>query len=177
MRLIPILVLTLVLALAGCAKKDDGGTATSTPPTGSTTTKTTTTTATTTPTGTTTPTNTTPTTPTKPAPQELAKGAADFSNPTGPTGVPKTFTIPAGYTMGNLTVVWTCTGGLAACVTNAVSLKAAGLVCSLPAGPLDPTAATSKCSKSGAVTAGDGKVEAGDMGPGAVSGAFTFTVT
>lgn len=174
MRVIPILVLSIALALAGCAKKDDGGSTTTTPPTGTTGA---TTTTTTTPTGTTTPTNNTNvTTPTKPAPMEAAKGTADFSAQVPPGPPPaKTVTIPAGYTMGNLTVTWACAGGAPGCVTSAVSVKAFGLTCDLPAGPVGVPEAAAPCVKEGSITPGEGKIEF--TGEGAVVATYTLMVS
>lgn len=172
MRLFPLLAIGLSLVAAGCFGGDNGGGTTTTTTPAGTTGGTTTSTTTTTPTGTT-PTTTTPTTPTKPAPQEIATGTADFTQntPAQPLA-PKAFTVPAGYTMANLTVTFSCTGGAPACVSNGIQVKAAGLTCALTDNPLQ---GSKTCVQEGAVTPGDYKVEF--AGEGLVSGAYKVTIS
>jgi hypothetical protein len=164
MRVFPLIVLSLALVLAGCAKKDDGGTTTtSSTPTGTTgaTTSTTSTTSTT-PTGTTTPTTTTPTTPMKPAPMELCKVTNDYStmtpDPTTQTASKKGAcgTVAAGYTTATLNVTFATTAPVA--LTQGASVKLVGAdgktaiaTCTINPGDMGPI----KCAKEGAVTAGD----------------------
>lgn len=168
MRLVPLLLVTFALVLAGCASKDNGTTTTTTTPTTTTTSSTTSTTPTT---STTTPTTTTPTAPTKPAPMEIT-ATADFASNTGPPPGPpaaKPFTIPAGYTLGNLTVKWTCPTPV--CLNSAISVKAAGLTCTLDSGAQSPP----NCVKEGPVTPGEGKFDY--TGEGAVTATITLHLT
>lgn len=164
MRIVPLLLISVALVMAGCASKDDPATTTT-----STTPTTTTTTTSTTPTSTTTTTTpTTPTSPTKPAPMELTF-SADYTTsvPPGTAPAAKPLEIPAGYTMGNLTVTFSCASAAPACAATGVTVKVAGFTCTLTDGPM--TAAV-KCPKEGAVTPGETKVEYSGDGLVAVAG-------
>lgn len=127
------------------------------------------------------PTTTTPTTPTPGggsgngtmSMSELAKDNHDFTTDAA-AGTPaggaasKAFTIPAGATMLNLTVRFTPASGAPAAVAQGVTVKAGGLTCTLPDGPVT---APLTCTKEGAATPGDAKIEYAGAGP------VTATVT
>lgn len=165
MRLFPLFAVSLALVMAGCAK-DDPPPATTSP----TSTSPTTTTTTSTPT-TSTPTTTTPTVPTKPAPAEVATGTFDVSqyNPAAPPAA-KAFTVPVGYTTLTLNVTWTCAAGAPACVADGTAtIKAGGLSCGVAQGPIQ---AAIVCTKEGAATVGEGKVEFTATAPNPIQGAF-----
>ncbi len=137
----PLLILfSLGLALAGCTKNNatpgDNSTATTKPTTNS----------------------TTPTTPVLKQPKEVKAGTQDFAGntPAQPiAAIP--ITIDDGYANVLLNVTFSCMNGAPACVAaNGVSVKAAGLACSLPDGPLQ---AAITCTKPGSASPGAGKIE------------------
>jgi hypothetical protein len=94
----------------------------------------------------------------------------------------KAITIPAGYTMGNLTVTWTCNADPAPCAATPdaqIDVKVAGLTCALPAGPNGGPAPAGgpipKCNKMGPVAAGDTKIVYDGVGP--VTAKIVFALT
>ena len=168
MRLIPVLFIVAVVAFAGCTKSNppptDTTTTTTTTPTTSTTTSTTPTGSSTT-TSTPTTTTTTPTTPTTPPPMDLCKPSFDYSTATPDQGNPGGFTpskkacgtVAPGYTTFNLNGTFTFDTPVA--VGQGIDVKLVGAdgktavaTCALSAGDMPSPV---KCTKNGAVTAGD----------------------
>lgn len=144
--LLPILILALSLGLAGCSKPPAAT------PTGNASTTTTTPTAT----ATTPSTPTAPTTP--PPPKEVKSGTTDFSqnNPAQPLA-PVAITIDPGYATVTLNVTFSCASATPACLAaNGVTVKAAGVTCTIPDGPIQ---AAIVCAKPGPATPGPAKVE------------------
>lgn len=165
MRLIPLLLVSVSLVLAGCSKEEDpgdgGGTGTTT----------------TTPTGnatTTTPTTTTTgggnvTTPTTPRAMELCAASKDFGpqgQPPQPPNPPPTVTtapcgtVGAGYSQAILNVTWALATAAPLTVQSGVQIDlidAAGTaVASCPGPAVAPqTEAPPPCTVNGAVVPGD----------------------
>ena len=167
MRLIPLLLVSVSLLLAGCSKEDDpadggdGTNTTTTAPTGGATT-------------TTAPTTTTPdgnsTTPTTPTPMELCTATKDFGPagqpPPAPPATPPTITVApcgtvtAGYTQAVLNVTWTLATPAPVTLQSSVQvdlIDAAGTaVASCPGPAAGPQAeAPPPCTVNGAVMPGD----------------------
>lgn len=144
--LLLIILVSLSLGFAGCSKAPTPTptttNGTTTPPTGNV---------------------TTPTTPTSPTggvvtPKVVKEGSADFSQntPAAPLAA-VAFTIDPGYAGILLNVTFACGSAAPACLAaNSISVKAAGVTCSIPDGPVTAPIA---CAKSGTAAAGAGKVE------------------
>ena len=102
---------------------------------------------------------TTPTGPTGPVTAKVVKeGTVDFSQntPAAPLA-PVAFTIDSGYAGIVLNVTFSCSTATPACLAaNSVTIKAAGVSCTIPDGPVT---APIPCSKPGTTASGSGKIE------------------